>query len=137
LVSPIADSLGLPPAVLVNLPPVKPRLAWRDRLKGLHGTAPVQAAIRAFPRRLKRGIKAGIKEYLLPPPASPWDCLPRPAPHRSVATEMQMLYECRYRLPDQKARQELGYVAPVPFAEGVRRSIHWLEFVGYPVRRLP
>jgi nucleoside-diphosphate-sugar epimerase len=137
LVAPIADALGLAATALVNLPPVAPRVTWRDRLKQLHGTAPVQAAIRAVPRRLKRSIKAGLREYLLPPPAGPWDCSPRPTPHRSVAPEMQLLYGCRYRLPDQKAREKLGYLAPVPFVEGVRRSIHWLEFVGYPIRRLP
>jgi 2-alkyl-3-oxoalkanoate reductase len=52
-----------------------------------------------------------------------------------VSLERALLHTCSTRLPWERARQELGYSPPTSFAEGIRRSIAWLEFAGYPVVR--
>jgi nucleoside-diphosphate-sugar epimerase len=36
-------------------------------------------------------------------------------------------------LPDAKARALLGYEPSVGFDEGMRRTLGWLRFAGYPV----
>jgi nucleoside-diphosphate-sugar epimerase len=50
-----------------------------------------------------------------------------------VTEDMASLHRCPYKLPHDKARRLLGYMPPVSFEEGIRRSIGWLEFLGYPV----
>jgi len=53
-----------------------------------------------------------------------------PGPHLegpAVTTEIVELHRCEWKLPNDKARRLLGYVPPVSFAEGVRRSAVWLQ----------
>jgi nucleoside-diphosphate-sugar epimerase len=50
-----------------------------------------------------------------------------------VTENMALLHRCQYKLPHGKARRLLGYMPLVSFEEGIRRSIGWLEFAGYPV----
>jgi nucleoside-diphosphate-sugar epimerase len=45
----------------------------------------------------------------------------------AVSAEMVALHCCRWRLPHAKAKRMLGYVAPVSFSEGCRRSVEWLQ----------
>jgi nucleoside-diphosphate-sugar epimerase len=49
--------------------------------------------------------------------------IPRPP---AVSPEIAALHTCRWRLPHDKARRMLGYVAPISFDEGCRRSVEWL-----------
>ncbi len=53
---------------------------------------------------------------------------------RAYPREMALLQSCAFRLSDAKARSLLGYQPPVSHAEGMRRSIAWLRFAGYPVQ---
>ena len=53
------------------------------------------------------------------------------------ALERALLHRCRVKLPWDKARERLGYVPIVSFAEGCRRSVAWLEFADYPVVTTP
>jgi len=43
-----------------------------------------------------------------------------------VTREMAALHTCHWRLPHDKARRMLGYVAPVSVEVGCRRSVDWL-----------
>lgn len=61
---------------------------------------------------------------------SPWKR--RPGPEFSPSEETTLLHRCRCKLPYAKARAALGYEPPVPFDEGLRRTIGWLGFIGYP-----
>jgi len=47
---------------------------------------------------------------------------------------MTMLQQCRWQLDWSKAATAIGYEPIVSAAEGMRRSIAWLRFAGYPVR---
>jgi dTDP-D-glucose 4,6-dehydratase len=46
---------------------------------------------------------------------------------------MSLLQTCRYKLPYEKAERLLGYQPSVSFEDGIRRTIGWMEFAGYPV----
>ncbi len=40
------------------------------------------------------------------------------------------IQQCRWKLPHAKAERLLGYRPPVAFADGLRRSLAWLDFIG-------
>ncbi len=62
---------------------------------------------------------------------NPWEPLePRKI---EVSLEISALQQCNYKLPNTKAEQLLKFVPPVQFDEGMRRSIAWLEFAGFPI----
>jgi nucleoside-diphosphate-sugar epimerase len=87
-----------------------------------------QAVIGHLPRGLKSSItRAARLARRLVQPADPGRA-PLGVPEaRFVPPEISALHRCRYRLPHAKAARLLGYVAPVSFAEGCRRSIEWLK----------
>jgi 2-alkyl-3-oxoalkanoate reductase len=62
---------------------------------------------------------------------SQWTILQEKTPE--VTLEMSLLQQCSYKLPNAKAERLLHYFPTVPFAEGMKRSISWLKFAGYPV----
>lgn len=81
-------------------------------------------------------VKAGVKQALRAArgsvrskPSS--DNAPSERPEISkrppaLSREIAALHTCRWRLPHDKARRMLGYVAPISFDEGCRRSVDWL-----------
>jgi len=129
---PIATALGIDPATIVNLDPVPDFTpAVRDRLLALKSTGPVQFGLRCTPPRLKRSVKAAIAAWRssnVPPAQSQVESGPQPT------LEMTMLQQCRWQLDWAKAAATIGYEPIVSAAEGMRRSIAWLRFAGYPVR---
>jgi nucleoside-diphosphate-sugar epimerase len=44
------------------------------------------------------------------------------------SAELIVRQQCNWKLPTARAAAELGYEAPVPFAEGMRRSFAWWRF---------
>ena len=83
------------------------------------------------PGRLKRLVKAVAAAWPTPAPApNPWRFRGAPAPAPRLTTELTLLQRCRWKLPHAKAARILGYTPPVPFAEGLRRSLAWLDFAG-------
>lgn len=50
-----------------------------------------------------------------------------------VAEDMNLLQQCEYKLPNDKAARLLEYRPPVSFEEGMKKSVQWLKFAGYPV----
>ena len=86
-----------------------------------------------FPSALKKLYKAAVASA----PANdagakdPWQPLVTKPSQMSV--EMSILQQCEYKLPNTKAERLLNYVPPLDFAEGMRRSVSWLAFAGYPV----
>lgn len=132
LYRPVATALGydlyqLPEAPIPDFTP-----GWRDRVKIVHQSKPVQAVMSLFPRPLRQAAFDTLVA-LLARPASPW-ALPNP-PQPLVTQEMALLYRCRYKVPFTKAGKQLGYRPIVPFAEGCRRTVGWLAFAGYPAVR--
>jgi len=129
---PIAKALGIDPATIGNLdrlPDFRPAVG--DRLRALKSTGAVQFGLRCTPPRLKRSVKAAIAAWRGPdvPPARRLEAAgPQPT------LEMTLLQQCRWQLDWSKAAAAIGYEPIVPAAEGMRRSIAWLRFAGYPVR---
>jgi nucleoside-diphosphate-sugar epimerase len=48
-----------------------------------------------------------------------------------VERELWSLQRVRHKLPAAKIAHRLGFTPPVTFAEGVKKTLRWLEFVGY------
>ncbi|HSH94917.1 MAG TPA: NAD-dependent epimerase/dehydratase family protein [Roseimicrobium sp.] len=132
----IAAALGLDMAEVVRIgAPQFHHGGLRETLGGLKASRPVQAVLPLFPKRLKESVKAGIRSLRAPEPASPWALPGKTSP--PLSEEMCVLQSCRVQLPFTRAKAELGYVPTLSFDEGMRRSIGWLEFAGYPVRINP
>ena len=86
------------------------------------------------PPALKKMYKAALAS-ITPPNRqavpNPWEPLVMLKPE--ISQEMSLLQQGVYKLPNTKAERVLGYAPPVTFADGMRRSISWLKFAGYPV----
>ena len=79
------------------------------------------------PARAKRVVKSLAAAWPEPiPPRSAWSLPDAPAPR--VTAEVGELMQGRWKLPHAKAASVLGYRPPVPFAEGLRRGLAWLEW---------
>jgi nucleoside-diphosphate-sugar epimerase len=76
-------------------------------------------------------VKAAISAFRSPN-GLPRDAADAAGPQPTL--EMTLLHRCAWHLPWTKAAAMLGYEPPVRVAEGMRRSIEWLRFAGYPVR---
>ncbi len=137
LIEPIAIALGFSPDEIPNLTPRGPGLTLGERLRAAYDQDLVQAVVARVPRRFKQAAKAAVRGWREGPKPSPWE-LPRPsAPRLTVSRDMEVLYQCAYRLPHTKAVRMLGYRPPVTFTEGLRRCLAWLEFANFPIQNAP
>src|SRR5690606_6102188 len=126
---PIARACGKSPESAPVLPfPSIPKPGVVDRLKDFKTTDFAQACLKLTPESAKRLAKGVLGA--LPTPAKPnaWQVAGAPAIRPSL--EIAFLHRCAYRLPQDRAVAELGYQPPCSFAEGMRRSIAWLDFIG-------
>jgi nucleoside-diphosphate-sugar epimerase len=129
---PIARALGIDPATIPTLDRVPDfRPGVRDRLRALKSTSPVQFGLRCTPPSVKRSLKAAIAAWG-DPNAAPSGGASRSGPRPTL--EMTQLQQCQWQLPWSKATAALGYQPVVSSAEGMRRSIAWLRFAGYPIQ---
>jgi nucleoside-diphosphate-sugar epimerase len=133
LIGPVATALGYATEAIPDLPARGDHLTLSERLRAAYDLPLTQSIVARVPRRLKQAVKAGVRAWRQPLKADPWALPPRVAPKLEVTREMEILYQCAYRLPHDKAVRRLGYRPPVSFAEGMRRSVAWLAFAGYPV----
>lgn len=81
--------------------------------------------------KMKSALKAAAKAWFRDGGERPFALPERPKP--AVNFEISELHCCRGRLSDGRLRQELGYSPRITIEEGMRRSIAWLEFAGYPL----
>ncbi len=79
----------------------------------------------AAPTSLRVGASAALRHW-----AAAKDLDPA---HPTVSMERALLHTARYIPQWSRAQAELGYEPKVAFEEGLRRSIAWLSFAGYPV----
>lgn len=132
LYGPIAEALGWSLDQLPDLPAsAAVGEAAPSRLQRLRRSGPAKALARLLPRPVRVGVGAGLNAYRARsgpapggPPAGP-----------SVSLERSLLQTGSVRIPWIRAEVELGYAPVVSFDEGLRRSIAWLEYAGYPVVR--
>ena len=127
----IAQALGIHPdtiAMLDRAPDFRP--GFRDRMHALKSTPAAQLGLRCTPPALKRSVKAALAAWAGTnrlPDAGGAARGPQPT------LEMTLLQRCTWQLSWAKAAATIGYEPPVPVADGMRRSVAWLRFAGYPV----
>lgn len=81
------------------------------------------------PERAKRLAKAAAGAWPAPPRGPGAWRAAGVAEAPMLSAEMTLLQQCGWKLPHAKAATRLGYAPPVPFAEGLRRSLVWLDFI--------
>jgi nucleoside-diphosphate-sugar epimerase len=129
----LATGFGCDLSRVYRLDPPQFEHGISDRLNGLRASKPVQALLPMVPSMLKQAVKGAIKAVSAPPRTSPWSLPVKSGPQ--VTEEFAVLHQCSVQLPWTKAQMILGYQPTVSFAEGMRRSLGWLAFAGYPVQR--
>lgn len=131
--APIAEALGSNVSDIAVIDPPAFQRGFAHHLGALRTSRPVQALLPLVPASFKQAVKGAITAATSPPPSSPWQ-LPTAAPPL-LSEEMTQLQLCAVQLPITKAERILGYQPTLSFAEGMQRSIGWLGFAGYPIRR--
>src|SRR6185312_6884615 len=125
---PIAQHLGHDETVFaeVPIPAVVPER--EDRLASLTQTPAYQSVGEYIPGRFKRVVK-GVVHGWSQPPFAPDGWTPRATrPPPRLTLELALLQQCTWKLPHTRAARRMGYVPHVTFAEGLRRSLAWLDF---------
>lgn len=80
----------------------------------------------SLPDTLKSRLKALLADrYNYGQTASTYNQKP------AVEREIWHLQRVRHKLPTAKFCKDFGFTPPVTFEEGVRRTVAWMEFVGY------
>jgi nucleoside-diphosphate-sugar epimerase len=129
LYQPIAAAFGFDFDAIPSFSPpaVKPSFG-QQHIDPIRRSELARAAVKLLPRGLKRSVKDAVR--LARRGARREDSGPSPAAAQQapvISPEIAALHRCGWKLPHAKAARLLGYVAPVPFAEGCRRSIEWLR----------
>jgi len=126
LIEPLADALEIDRET-IRRPALADALDARSSWAKRHLEPLAKSALRTLPVGAKRVLRAARNAAVERRAAV---APPRPRYDR----EMALLQSCTVRLSDDKARSLLGYCPPVDHVEGMRRSIAWLRFAGYPVQ---
>jgi nucleoside-diphosphate-sugar epimerase len=141
LYRPIAGALGFDladlPAAVVQ--PGGSRML--ERIEALQRHKVLGPALEKIPKRLRRiGYAALVSPSQDSRQGSPWahpDWSASDPVVPQVALELDLLGRCEYKLPDARARALLGYEPIVGFDEGMRRTLGWLRFAGFPIITSP
>lgn len=113
--------------VLDQLPLPARKGRWL-RIQSLRAHPLGQAVIRRVPSRLKRISKAILSSWHTPSSVNPWR-LPSRETALNPSLELAQLFQCRWKLPHDKAARLLGYQPRVPFQVGVQRTCEWLRWL--------
>jgi nucleoside-diphosphate-sugar epimerase len=134
---PIASALGFD---LADLPAARyqpGRTRLLDRIERLQQHKVVGAALARIPKRLRRiGYAALVAQAQDAGQGSPWahpDWSPVEPAAPQATLELDLLGRCSHKLPHARAQALLGYQPIVGFDEGMRRTLGWLRFAGFPV----
>jgi nucleoside-diphosphate-sugar epimerase len=123
-----ALALGIGMDTVHQLPiPTDPVRKLSDVLDSIRVRPDTQRFIAAVPpltKNVVKGALAGLYAKSLP---NPWELGPRrQLPNQS--REMVLLQQCRHRFSSTQASELLGYQPNVTFAEGMRRTLAWIEW---------
>jgi 2-alkyl-3-oxoalkanoate reductase len=105
----------------------------RFRLQTLMESTAIQRAKPFIPKPLVSVYKTLLVRPLAGRRAEPDMWAPPPERRPDIAFDLGQLQMNTYKLPNDKAARLLGFTPPVSFADGMRRSVGWLRFAGYPV----
>jgi nucleoside-diphosphate-sugar epimerase len=129
---PILEACGTEPGDVHEAEAPAFRPSWQDHLGRWRGSPLLQKIKPLVPPLAIRVGKAALQAVPAPSPVSPWPDSRKPLPH--VTAEMAALQQCTWRMPCAKAEKMLGYQPKTSFSEGMKRSIGWLKFAGYPLK---
>jgi nucleoside-diphosphate-sugar epimerase len=115
---------------LVKTPDFFPLPVDRKLINRVRQVPAIRKTLKSMPKLVKRVGKAMLRAAPAPFEVSRWKSPERP--ELELSEEMVGLQTCRWRIPFAKAERMLGYQPQVTFAEGMHRSIGWLQFAGYP-----
>jgi nucleoside-diphosphate-sugar epimerase len=96
----------------------------RTRLKRFVAAPGLKAVVPVVPSGVKR-----LAKYMLagaPDAHDGWSPLVASGPE--VTRELALQQQCRWRFPYKRAARALGFLAPVPFPEALKRTAAWLAF---------
>lgn len=125
---PIARHLGLAESAFTNLP-VTAFPPERESKVAALTLSPFYARLGPrVPDRAKRLVKAVLRAWSPPPPAPDAWTLRRATPPPRLTHELALLQQCAWKFPSAHATARLGYRPTVTFAEGLQRSLAWLDF---------
>lgn len=127
----VAESLGIGMESVRSIEPPVFSKPLKERVGAITSLPAVQKILPIFPRQLKRLTKLLVANLREAPAPNAWS-LPGGVPC-AVTEELTQLQQCEWRLPIEKAQAVLGYRPEVSFQEGMRRSLGWLAFAGFPV----
>ncbi len=123
----IATHVGADATAFAELPTRAVPREKESRLAPLTLT-PVYAALSHKVPDLAKRLAKSITKALRSPTQAPGAWHLRCQPQATLTSEMVLLQQCRWQLSSSKAERLLGYRPHVPFAEGMRRSLAWLDF---------
>ena len=131
LLRPVAEALGYDLASISVPAPVSLHrpLPYREKL-----LPALRRLASHFPSPVYRGLEAAYAEWRKPR-IEKSGCAEARTHNIAVTAERALLHCCETKLSFAKAHRELGYSPIVSFEEGCQRSVSWLAFAGYPVRK--
>ncbi len=127
----LADALGFGMDTVHDVMPPTFRKSFKERVETFVATPFAQSMLPAIPGEAKRLTKVVLGSLKPPPQPNAWTLPPRSA--AAVDEEMATLQQCVWKYPSQKAAKILKFQPSVSFDEGMRRTLAWMEFAGYPV----
>lgn len=124
----VARHVGRDPATIPDLPVPVFAPERESKFEAFTLTPAYGRLGRLLPPRAKRLVKGTLRAWPQPPDVADAWSLPDGPPGPVLTHEMALLLQCAWKLPHARATRLLGYAPPVAFAEGLRRSLAWLDF---------
>lgn len=125
---PIAQHFGRDESAFTDLPVPTFAPEPKARLASLTQTPVYGAVGNLVPDRAKRVVKGLLRAWPSPRPSAGAWTYRQPTTPPALTQEMALLQQCTWKFPHDLASTQLGYVPRVPFAEGLQRSLAWLDF---------
>ncbi len=129
----LAEALGIGMDTVHRVMAPTFQKSFKQREENFVATPFAQSMLPAIPSQAKRLTKEVLGALKPPPQPNAWTLPESPAPE--IDEEMTALQQCVWKFSNEKAAKVLGFQPPVSFDEGMRRTLAWMEFAGYPVRR--
>ncbi|MFQ3577447.1 MAG: NAD-dependent epimerase/dehydratase family protein [Verrucomicrobiia bacterium] len=128
--APIAAACGVGIDTLPDAPAAT-RGSALDAALAMRSRIFVRMMLPLLPARLKRAVRSGLAVWSEVPSDEPGLYETRPSRLEGGIDsdpELAALQCCRWRFPTECSRKDLGFQAPIPFAEGMARSLEWWRF---------
>ena len=124
----IAQHAGLDESAFTDLPAPVFAPERESRLAALTLSPAYGRLGSRVPARAKRLVKALLRAWPEPAPVADAWTLHATAPRPRLTHELALLQQCRWKFPHDRAAARLGYRPTVTFADGLQRSLAWLDF---------